>query len=147
VLFALVALVAACGTEGEAPALCEAVTALTAAHGDLSTTVQSDPDAEQIAQSYRELADHYDGIASLLVDGDAAESTRDLATLYEDAARALGEHSPNGAESIAHAFEASEELEALRQRMTGAGPLGFTRPAWDEIDGACEIAVDPSAPG
>ena len=49
------------GTQGEAPALVRRIE-LTAAHGDLSTTLQSDPDAEKIARSYRELADHSDGI-------------------------------------------------------------------------------------
>lgn len=105
------------------------------------------PDPVDITERYRDLALGYREIARNVDDPEAAQSTFELAELYEQSATVLDEHADADPERLDELFAESEILTRLDQRMRAGEAMGLTRSAWEEIDHRCDIAVDPRAGG
>lgn len=133
-------LLASCTTETDA--LCDGVEQIVHIRAEIPR-----PDPVEIAERYRELALGYAEVARTLDGEDAVETTFELAQLYDQSAAVLTDHADADSDRLDELFVESETLVSLDQWMTAGEALGFTRPAWEEIDERCDIPVDPRAPG
>jgi hypothetical protein len=131
-------ILASCATETDA--LCDGVEQIVDIRAEILR-----PDPVEIAERYRELALGYAEVARALDDEDAVETTFELAQLYDQSATVLDDHADADRDRLDELFAESETLVSLDQRMTTGEALGFTRPAWEEIDERCDIPVDPRA--
>lgn len=141
-------LLAACSGD-TAHALCDAVNRIDEARDESARTLHlhQEPRAAEVSASYRKLSAGYADAADALDDQQAAESTVEVASLYRQSAAIFAQHEDADREQLEQLTEESETLRALRERVTGAEPLGFVPRAWREIDATCDVdaTVDPPA--
>lgn len=147
ILIAASLALSACNLDASSDSLCEAVANLNESWAEGSTALHADldPDALAAARVYRDLAGEYRSVAGFLSHSEGVESIRELASLFDQSADVLKDHGDANAEEMERLRTESPVLRSLERRMAGEPPLGLLASAWQEIDAACDVAVDTTA--